>query len=118
MSTYTTYKARRLGKAIHPILVPIFLCKFLGQQKSYRAGIFRCQRRYVPIVLRNPSFLLSFVTLAEWNSGDRTQKLLWHSTSNSDVIFHSVTLQTPTTFMEVLDQAQWGTLYYAMIAVS
>jgi hypothetical protein len=68
------------------------------------------------VVLRNTSFLLSFVT--EWNSGDRTQKILWHSTSNFDVVFHSVTLQTPATFTEILDQAQWGTLYYAMTAVS
>jgi hypothetical protein len=69
-----------------------------------------------PIVLRRPSFLLRFAT--DWNSGDRTQKILWGSTSNSDVIFHSVTLQAPVTFMEILDQAEWGTLYYAMKAVS
>ena len=60
--------------------------------------------------------LISFAT--EWNSGDRTQKILWTSTSNSDVVFHSVTLQTPVTFKEILDQAEWGTLYYAMKAVS
>ncbi|KAI0278702.1 hypothetical protein BGY98DRAFT_916704, partial [Russula aff. rugulosa BPL654] len=52
----------------------------------------------------------------EWNSGDRTQNILWHSTFNSDVVFHSVTLQTSATFMEILDQAEWGTLYYAMKA--
>jgi hypothetical protein len=69
-----------------------------------------------PVVLRSPSFLLSFA--AEWNSGDRTQKIQWHSTFNSDVIFHSVTLQTLATFTEIVDQAQWGTLYYAMQAVS
>jgi Domain of unknown function (DUF5127) len=69
-----------------------------------------------PIVLRSPSSLLTFVT--EWNSGDRTQNILWHSTFNSDVVFHSVTLQTSATFMEILDQAEWGTLYYAMKAVS
>ncbi len=59
---------------------------------------------------------LSLVT--EWNSGDRTQNILWSPTSNSDVIFHSVTLQKPAPFTEVLDQAEWGTLYYAMKAVS
>jgi Domain of unknown function (DUF5127) len=69
-----------------------------------------------PIVLRSPSSLLSFV--AEWNSGDRTQKIQWRSTFNSDVIFHSVTLQSLATFTEILDQAEWGTLYYAMKAVS
>ena len=47
ISTYATYKARRLGKAIHPILVHVFLRKFVGQQKSCRAGVFRCQRWYV-----------------------------------------------------------------------
>lgn len=67
------------------------------------------------IAIRSPSSLLTFFT--EWNSGDRTQNILWHSTFNSDVVFHSVTLQTPTTFTEILDQAEWGTLYYAMEAV-
>ncbi|KAI0278710.1 hypothetical protein BGY98DRAFT_1186437 [Russula aff. rugulosa BPL654] len=52
----------------------------------------------------------------EWNSGDRSQKILWSSTSNADVIFHRVTLQTQTVFTEVIDQAEWGTLYYAMKA--
>ena len=66
-------------------------------------------------VLRSPLLCLSFFT--EWNSGDRTQKILWNSTSNADVIFHRVTLQTQTVFTEVTDQAEWGTLYYAMKAV-
>ena len=66
-------------------------------------------------VLRSLSFSSSSVT--EWNTGDRTQKILW-STSNADVIFHSVTLQTQVKLTEVIDQAEWGTLYYAMIAVS
>jgi hypothetical protein len=68
------------------------------------------------IVLRNPSFHPSFVT--EWNSGDRRQVILWSATSNSDVIFQSVTLQTQVLFAEIIDQAEWGTLYYAMQTVS
>jgi Domain of unknown function (DUF5127) len=68
------------------------------------------------IVPRSPSFSYSFV--AEWNSGDRTQTILWTPTANADVVFHSVTLQTQVKFMEVSDQAEWGTLYYAMQAVS
>ncbi|KAF8497594.1 hypothetical protein F5888DRAFT_301200 [Russula emetica] len=52
----------------------------------------------------------------EWNSGDRTQTILWTPTSNANVVFHSVTLQTQVKFMEVIDQAEWGTLYYAMQA--
>ena len=46
------------------------------------------------------------------------QTILWTPTSNADVVFHSVTLQTQVEFMEVIDQAEWGTLYYAMLAVS
>jgi hypothetical protein len=67
------------------------------------------------ILFRSLSFLLSFVT--EWISGDRTQKILWNTPSYADVIFHRVTLQTPALFTEVIDQAEWGTLYYAMKAV-
>jgi Domain of unknown function (DUF5127) len=68
------------------------------------------------IVLRSPSFLFSFVS--EWNSGDRTKMILWSPSSTADVVFHSVTLQTPAEFTEIIDQAEWGTLYYAMLAVS
>jgi Domain of unknown function (DUF5127) len=64
------------------------------------------------VVLRSPSLLLSLVT--EWNSGDRSQTIRWNSTNDADVIFHLVTLQTPALFTEVIDQAEWGTLYYAM----
>lgn len=68
------------------------------------------------IVLRSQSRLLSFVT--EWNSGDRNQVILWSATSNANVTFHSVRLQTPAVFTEIIDQAEWGTLYYAMQTVS
>jgi hypothetical protein len=69
-----------------------------------------------PIVLRSASFPLSFVT--EWNSGDRTQQILWSPTINDNAVFHSVGLQKQETFTEILDQAEWGTLYYAMKNVS
>ncbi|KAF8497614.1 hypothetical protein F5888DRAFT_1613618 [Russula emetica] len=52
----------------------------------------------------------------EWNSGNRSNTILWSSTSNADVIFHNVTLQSPVLFFEILDQAEWGNLYYAMKA--
>jgi hypothetical protein len=68
-----------------------------------------------PIVLRSTSFHLSFIT--EWNSGDRTQQILWSPTINDSAVFHSVRLQNPETFTEILDQAEWGTLYYAMKSV-
>jgi hypothetical protein len=71
-----------------------------------------------PIVLRSASFLLSFVT--EWNSGDRTQQILWSPTISDNAVFHSVGLQKQgeLAFAEILDQAEWGTLYYAMKNVS
>ena len=69
-----------------------------------------------PVVLRSPYLLLSLVT--EWNSGNRSQTIQWKSTSNPDVIFHNVTLQTPVSFKEFMYQARWGALYYAMKAVS
>jgi len=81
--------------------------------------LFRCIQMSAgvrPIVLRSASYPLSFVT--EWNSGDRSQTILWNSTSNADVIFHFVTLQTTSLFTESSNQAEWGTLFYAMKAVS
>jgi hypothetical protein len=63
------------------------------------------------ILFRSLSFLLSFVT--EWISGDRTQKILWNTTFDSSAIFHNVTLQTLAIYTEILDQAEWGTLYFA-----
>ena len=67
-------------------------------------------------------FSLTYVMLryiaAEWMSGDRSQYIQWNVTSNTDVIYHTVTLQDPTLFSEVGAQAEWGTLYYAMKTVS
>ena len=68
------------------------------------------------IVPRSSSFFSSFVI--EWNSGDRNQEILWSANSNADVIYHSVTLKTQEVFSEIIDQANWGTLYYAMQTVS
>jgi hypothetical protein len=68
------------------------------------------------IILRGPSFLLSFVT--EWMSGDRTQKILSNMSSDSFAYYHSVTLQTPAIYTEILDQPEWGTLYFATPSVS
>ncbi|KAI0289968.1 DUF1793-domain-containing protein [Russula brevipes] len=50
----------------------------------------------------------------EWNSGDRSQVITWSATPNSNVIYHSARLQTPAVFNEISNQAEWGTLYYAM----
>ena len=67
-------------------------------------------------ILRSPLRLLSFVT--EWISGDRTQKILWNTTFDSFAIYHNVTLQTLAIYTEVLDQPEWGTLYFATKSVS
>jgi hypothetical protein len=86
------------------LTAPVTLCRCIQMSAGVRA-----------VVLLSPSLILSLVT--EWNSGDRSQTIRWNSTSDADVIFHRVTLQTPELFTEVIDQAEWGTLYYAMKAV-
>ena len=63
-----------------------------------------------------PSFLSSFVT--EWNSGNRNQAIRWTTVSNANAIYHSINLETPAVFNEIIDQADWGTLYYATQTVS
>jgi hypothetical protein len=68
------------------------------------------------IVLRSPSCFSSCV--AEWNSGDRAQTIQWSTASTTDVIYHSVKLQTQAVFNEISNQAEWGNLYYAIKPVS
>jgi len=68
------------------------------------------------IFLQSPSCLSSFVV--EWNSGDRSQVISWSATSNADVIYHNVRLETPAVFNEISNQADWGNLYYAIKTVS
>jgi hypothetical protein len=67
------------------------------------------------IVLQSSSILSSLVV--EWCSGDRNQEIQWNTTSNADVIYHSVNVNSQTEFNEILEQATWGTLYYAMQTV-
>jgi len=67
-------------------------------------------------VLGSPSYLHNFV--AEWNSGDRGHLIKWSATNNTNIIYHSVKLQAPAKFSEIGNQAEWGTLYYAMAKVS
>jgi hypothetical protein len=55
---------------------------------------------------------------AEWLSGDKNQKISWSTTNNSDLIYHSAGLENPAEFTENNNQAEWGTLYYAMKSVS
>jgi hypothetical protein len=84
----------------------VTLCRCIQMSAEVRA-----------VVLRSPSLLLSLVT--EWNSGDRGHTIQWSTSLDADVIFHRVTIQTLEfiTFHEGWDQAEWGTLYYAMKAV-
>jgi hypothetical protein len=100
---------------------PSHLRTWLSPQlpRTEQAMLCRCIQMLAEvraIVLPSPPFSPNFVT--EWNSGDRTQTILWDPISNADVVFHSVTLQTQVKFTEVINQAEWGTLYYAMLAVS
>jgi len=50
-------------------------------------------------------------------SADRNQVIVWSTTANSDVVYHSVRLQNPIVFSEIATQAEWGTLYFAMKSV-
>ena len=52
--------------------------------------------------------------VAEWNSGNRSEEIVWGLTANTDVICHNVRLLKPSLFTEISDQADWGNLYYAM----
>ncbi|KZT10711.1 uncharacterized protein LAESUDRAFT_643898 [Laetiporus sulphureus 93-53] len=53
---------------------------------------------------------------AEWASGDRSAQVNWTTTLTSQVVYHAVELQTPYPFDEYedSDQAEDGTVYYAM----
>ncbi|KAH9065034.1 hypothetical protein EDB87DRAFT_1556192 [Lactarius vividus] len=51
---------------------------------------------------------------AEWMSANRNQIVVWDTTTTSDVVYHSVTLQNPAVFNEIATQPEWGTLHYAM----
>ncbi|KAH9052374.1 hypothetical protein EDB87DRAFT_1722946, partial [Lactarius vividus] len=51
---------------------------------------------------------------SEWVSADRNQVVVWTTTTNSDVVYHSVRLQNPAVFNEIATQQEWGTLHYAI----
>ncbi|KAH9020012.1 hypothetical protein EDB85DRAFT_1872799, partial [Lactarius pseudohatsudake] len=50
----------------------------------------------------------------DWTSGDRSHLMRWSATSTSDVVYHTVNMQNPVVFNEINDQAEWGSVYYAM----
>ena len=86
-------------------MVQLMLCKCIRISLEVRE-----------MVLRSPSYLHSLV--AEWTSGNRGHLIKWSATNYSNVIYHSVKLQTQAVFDEISNQAEWGTLYYAMESVS
>ncbi|KAI9430131.1 hypothetical protein H4582DRAFT_2104007 [Lactarius indigo] len=51
---------------------------------------------------------------SEWMSADRSQVIVWSTTTNNNAIYHTVKLQNPAVFNEISTQAEWGTLHYAM----
>jgi len=86
-------------------MVQLMLCKCIRISLEVRA-----------IVLRSLSYLCNLV--AEFNSGNRGHLIKWSATNYSNIIYHSVKLQTQVVFNEIRNQAEWGTLYYAMESVS
>lgn len=56
----------------------------------------------------------------EWISGDGDPITSVYSAATTDrgVIYHAIKFSEPAIFNEALDQAGWGTLYYAMKNVS
>ena len=81
----------------------------------------RCSVKCAPVQVRQVvhhfSVLWCLKVVAEWMSGDRSQIVIWSTTTNSDVVYHSVTLQNPTLFEEIDTQQEWGTLHIAMKSV-
>jgi hypothetical protein len=68
------------------------------------------------LIIVPPPLYLNVAT--EWLSGDKTQMIAWSTTNNSNLIYHSAGLENPAEFTEINNQAEWGTLYYAMKSVS
>jgi hypothetical protein len=95
------------------------ICLSPQSQRTARVIMCRCIQTSVEvlaIILQSASFPLSFVT--DWISGNRTQKILWNTTFDAFAIYHNVTLQTSAIYTEILDQSEWGTLYFATPSVS
>ena len=55
----------------------------------------------------------------ELASGDRTSSLVqWSNANTSRSIYHKISLQNPQQNVEIANQAQDGTVYYAISTVS
>ena len=108
--------ARRLGQAINPILIHVINCGIIGWCSSRCPGAnvsqFGCVKLFVIFLA-----LRHLKVVAEWMSGDRSQVIVWSTTANSDVVYHSVNLQNQAVFNEIATQQEWGTLHIAMKSV-
>ncbi|KAM5534565.1 hypothetical protein V8D89_011769 [Ganoderma adspersum] len=51
---------------------------------------------------------------AEWASGDRSSQVRWSNTNTGSSIYHEIQLQSPQHNSEIANQAQDGTVYYAI----
>ncbi|PIL35943.1 hypothetical protein GSI_01603 [Ganoderma sinense ZZ0214-1] len=51
---------------------------------------------------------------AEWVSGDRSSQVRWSNANTGSSIYHEIQLQSPQQNSEIANQAQDGTVYYAM----
>ncbi|KAI0930164.1 hypothetical protein AcV5_006948 [Taiwanofungus camphoratus] len=54
---------------------------------------------------------------AEWLSGNRTALVNWTSIVTNNDVYHQIQLQSPSPSMEISNQAEDGTAYYAMTYV-
>lgn len=86
-------------------MVQLMLCNCTQISMGVRESVFR-------------SSLHLFNLVAGWSTGERGQVFVWNTVSNSDVIYHSVRLQTLADLNEINGQAGWGNVYYAIKSVS
>ncbi|KAG8747805.1 hypothetical protein FRC10_011250 [Ceratobasidium sp. 414] len=49
----------------------------------------------------------------EWITGDNNQPAQWSTVTDDSVVLHKMFLQSPSTYVESSQRAQWGTLYFA-----
>ncbi|VDB91944.1 unnamed protein product [Peniophora sp. CBMAI 1063] len=54
----------------------------------------------------------------EWSSGDRSHAISWTTDSTGGMVHHSITLSQQQTFVDISEQAEWGTMHYAALSDS
>jgi|SRR5712675_1139421 len=96
--SYLSFSAKSLDGSAHAVQV----------YSDITGGACNCPQKL--------SYLHNLV--AEFASGNRGHLIKWSATNYSNIIYHGVKLQTQEVFSEINDQAEWGTLYYAMEKVS